>query len=82
VITGLLLGLVAWRAVRDGRSRAVRTAGFALAALVVVQWTVGPLMVMKALPLEFATAHNGVAALLVLAMVALLRHLWIPAAPR
>jgi heme a synthase len=82
VATALLLGLVAWRAVRDGRSRAVRTAGFALAALVVVQWTVGPLMVMKALPLEFATAHNGVAALLVLAMVALLRHLWIPAAPR
>jgi len=82
VITGLLLGFVAWRAIRDGRSRAVRSAGFALATLVVVQWTVGPLMVMKALPLELATAHNGVAALLVLAMVALLRHLWVPAAPR
>jgi cytochrome c oxidase assembly protein subunit 15 len=60
----------------------VRTAGLALAALVVVQWTVGPLMVMKALPLELATAHNGIAALLVLAIVALLRHLWIPAARR
>jgi cytochrome c oxidase assembly protein subunit 15 len=82
VVTALLLGFVAWRAVRVGRSRAVRNAGFALAALVVVQWTVGPLMVMKALPLELATAHNGVAALLVLAMVALLRHLWIPTAPR
>jgi cytochrome c oxidase assembly protein subunit 15 len=82
VVTALLLGFIAWRAVRDGRSRAVRTAGFALAALVVVQWTIGPLMVVKALPLELATAHNGVAALLVLAMVALLRHLWSPAAPR
>jgi cytochrome c oxidase assembly protein subunit 15 len=82
VVTALVLGFIAWRAVRDGRSRAVRTAGFALAALVVVQWTVGPLMVMKALPLELATAHNGVAALLVLAMVALLRYLWSPTAPR
>jgi heme A synthase len=35
-------------------------------------------MVMKALPLELATAHNGVAALLVLAIVALLRFLWVP----
>jgi cytochrome c oxidase assembly protein subunit 15 len=82
VVTALLLGFIAWRAVRDGRSRAVRTAGFALAALVVVQWTVGPLMVIKALPLELATAHNGVAALLVLAMVALLRYLWSPTAAR
>jgi cytochrome c oxidase assembly protein subunit 15 len=53
-------------------------AGAVLAALVVVQWTVGPVMVMKALPLELATAHNGVAALLVLAVVALLRFLWTP----
>ncbi len=82
VVTALVLGFIAWRAVRDGRSRAVRTAGYALAALLVVQWTVGPLMVMKRLPLELATAHNGVAALLVLAMVALLRQLWIPTAPR
>jgi heme A synthase len=35
-------------------------------------------MVLKALPLELATAHNGVAALLLLAVVALLRHLWTP----
>ena len=35
-------------------------------------------MVLKALPLELATAHNAVAALLVLAMVALLRFLWTP----
>jgi heme A synthase len=35
-------------------------------------------MVMKALPLQLATAHNGVAALLVLAMVALLKFLWTP----
>ncbi len=78
VVTALVLGLLAWRAIRTGQSRAVRAAGATLAALVVVQWTVGPLMVLKALPLELATAHNGVAALLVLAVVALLRFLWTP----
>jgi cytochrome c oxidase assembly protein subunit 15 len=78
VVTALVLGFLAWRAVRTGRSQAVRMAGAVLAALVVVQWTLGPLMVLKALPLALATAHNGVAALLVLAMVALLRFLWTP----
>jgi len=46
--------------------------------LLVAQWTVGPLMVLKALPLELATTHNAIAALLVLTMVALLRFLWTP----
>jgi cytochrome c oxidase assembly protein subunit 15 len=78
VVAALVLGFLAWRAIRTGQSSAVRTAGVALAALLVVQLTVGPLMVMKALPLSFATAHNGIAALLVLAVVALLRFLWTP----
>ena len=78
VVTALILGFLAWRTIRTGQSRAVRMAGAALAALLVVQWTLGPVMVLKALPLELATAHNGVAALLVLAMVALLRFLWTP----
>jgi cytochrome c oxidase assembly protein subunit 15 len=78
VVTALVLGFLAWRAIRTGQSRAVRMAGTALAALLVVQLTLGPVMVLKALPLELATAHNGVAALLVLAMVALLRFLWSP----
>jgi cytochrome c oxidase assembly protein subunit 15 len=78
VVAALVLGFLAWRAIRSGRSSAVRTAGAALAVLLVVQWTVGPLMVVKALPLGFATAHNGIAALLVLAVVALLRYLWTP----
>ena len=77
VVTAIVLGFVAWRAIRTGQSRAVRTAGTALAVLLVVQWTIGPVMVMKALPLELATAHNGVAALLLLAVVALLRFLWV-----
>jgi len=78
VVTALVLGLLAWRAIRTGQSRAVRVTGTALAVLLAVQWTLGPAMVMKALPLELATAHNGVAALLVLSVVALLRFLWTP----
>ena len=78
IVTALTLGFVAWRAMRTGQSRAVRTAGTVLAVLLAAQWTIGPVMVMKALPLELATAHNGVAALLVLAVVALLRFLWVP----
>lgn len=78
VVTALVLGFLAWRAIRTGQSRAVRVAGTALAALLVVQWTIGPVMVLKALPLWLATAHNGVAALLVLAVVALIKFLWTP----
>jgi cytochrome c oxidase assembly protein subunit 15 len=78
IVTAITLGFVAWRAIRTGQSRAVRTAGTVLAVLLVAQWTIGPVMVLKALPLELATAHNAVAALLVLSVVALLRFLWVP----
>jgi len=78
VVTALVLGFLAWRAVRTGPSRDVRLAGGTLAALLCLQWTIGPVMVLKALPLPLATAHNAVAALLVLAVVALLRFLWTP----
>jgi cytochrome c oxidase assembly protein subunit 15 len=82
VVTALVLGLLAFRALRMGQSRSVRLAGGVLAALLCAQWTIGPVMVLKALPLQLATAHNAVAALLVLALVAMLRFLWTPQAPR
>ena len=78
IVAAAVLGLLAWRAIRTGQSRAVRAAGTALAVLLAVQLTLGPTMVLKALPLGLATAHNGMAALLVLAVVALLRFLWTP----
>jgi heme A synthase len=53
-----------------------------LAVLLVLQWTIGPVMVLGALPLELATAHNATAALLLLTTVALLRFLWTPAVAR
>ncbi len=82
VVAALVLGTLAWRAVRSGRSRAVRVAGGVLGGLLLTQLVLGPAMVMKALPLELATAHNAVAALLVLAVVALIRFLWTPRALR
>lgn len=82
VVTALVLGVLAWRALNAGRSRAVRIAGGALGALLIVQLVLGPTMVLKALPLALATAHNSVAALLVLAVVALMRFLWTPKALR
>jgi len=78
VVAALVLGALAWRAVRAGRSRAVRGTGAALGLLLAVQLTLGPTMVLRALPLPLATAHNAVAALLLLAVVALLRFLWVP----
>jgi cytochrome c oxidase assembly protein subunit 15 len=78
IVAALVLGFVAWKAMRVGQSRRVRAAGIALAAALVTQLLVGPLMVIKTFPLPLATAHNAVAALLVLAMVALLRFLFPP----
>ena len=78
IVAALVLGFVAWRAVRTGQSRGVRMAGGALAVTLVAQLLLGPIMVLKTFPLPLATAHNAVAALLVLAMVALLRFLYPP----
>jgi len=80
VVTALVLGLLAWKAIRTGGSRAVRTAGAVLALVLATQLIVGPVMVLETFPLPLATAHNAVAALLLLSVVALVRFLWPPAA--
>jgi cytochrome c oxidase assembly protein subunit 15 len=76
VITALVLGTLALRAWRGSAARAVSRAGLTLGVLLLVQLTLGPLMVLAGLPLALATAHNGVAALLVLALVRLIRLLY------
>ena len=78
VVTAIVLGLLAWRAARHGSSKQVRTAGVAVGAMLATQLAVGPLMVIKTFPLSLATAHNTVAALLLLAVLALLRYLYPP----
>jgi cytochrome c oxidase assembly protein subunit 15 len=78
VLAALVLGFLAWRALRMGQSREVRVAGGFLAATLATQLIVGPLMVVETFPLPLATLHNAVAAALVLSMVALLRFLHPP----
>jgi cytochrome c oxidase assembly protein subunit 15 len=71
IVAAILLGAWAWLAFRRGQTAAIRRAGAILGALLVAQLILGPVMVIRALPLALATAHNGVAALLVLAAVRL-----------
>jgi heme a synthase len=75
IAAALILGalsIAAWRA----RERPdVRMAGALLAIVLLAQLVLGPLMVMRALPPPLATAHNGVAVLLLLATVRLNRVL-------
>ena len=76
LIAALVLGFTAFRAIRTARSRGARMAGTAVAVVLVTQLILGPVMVLKTFPLPLATAHNAVAALLLLSVVALLRFLW------
>jgi cytochrome c oxidase assembly protein subunit 15 len=80
LIAAIALGYAAWRAMR-GQHRPARIAGAVLGAVLVTQLTLGPAMVLARLPLPLATAHNAVAALLLLAAVALLRTVTAPAVP-
>jgi cytochrome c oxidase assembly protein subunit 15 len=73
---------VAWLSVREGGTRALRAGGLILAVVLAAQLVLGPAMVLLALPLSLATAHNAVAALLLLAVVAVLRYSRAPAAAR
>ena len=78
VVAAFVLGYVSWLAIRTGQSRAVRAAGGIVGAVLVTQLVVGPVMVMKTFPLWLATAHNAVASLLLLSVVALARFLFVP----
>jgi heme a synthase len=67
IAAAVILGLLSVLAWRRGSTPAVRTAGALLGLVLVAQLILGPVMVMRALPLSLATAHNAVAALLLLA---------------
>jgi len=75
IAAAIILGVLSFLAWRQGTTPAVRTAGVLLGAVLIAQLILGPVMVMRALPLALATAHNGVAALLLLATVRMNRLL-------
>lgn len=72
LVVAVMVGALAVRLLRD-RARRLRASGFLLAALLLVQLGLGIANVLLSLPLPIAVAHNGVAALLLLATV-LLNH--------
>jgi len=73
ILAAIVLAALSIRAGRFGETTAIRVAGGLLGMVLVVQLVLGPLMVIRALPLALATAHNGVAALLLLTVVRLNR---------
>ena len=75
IAAAIVLGMLSLLAWRQGETPAVRAAGAVLGVVLVAQLILGPMMVMRALPLSLATAHNGVAALLLLATVRMNRLL-------
>ena len=76
IAAAIVLGWLSFAAIRNGQSRAVRLAGALLGAVLLFQLVLGPVMVMRALPLSLATMHNAVAALLISATVRLNRLLY------
>lgn len=75
IAAAIILGVLSVLAWRRGATPAVRTAGILLGLVLIAQLILGPIMVMRALPLSLATAHNGVAALLLLATVRMIKLL-------
>lgn len=75
IATALILGLLSLWAWRKGRNTSVRIAGALIGVVLIAQLVLGPVMVIRALPLVLATAHNGVAALLLLSVIRLNRLL-------
>lgn len=76
VVATLALATAAFMTISRARSASLRSAGVAVAIALALQVGIGVLTVVRGFPLGVATAHNAGAAVLVLAVVTLLRHLW------
>lgn len=77
LLTVLIVGAVAVRAITD-RNKSINFTGMAILAVLFIQVSLGIANVLMRLPLPLAVAHNGVAALLLLSLVALLHHSYVP----
>jgi cytochrome c oxidase assembly protein subunit 15 len=82
MLTLVVLGSLALWARRRSTKSAIRTATTLVLAAVILQVSIGIGVVWFGLPLPLATAHNGGAALLLLAMINLLHATSFRAAPR
>jgi heme a synthase len=76
VVVALLLGWLGWLAWRRAQSPATKRAAVTLLGALALQWLIGANLILQSFPLWLGTAHNGGAAVLLLAMVLLARRLW------
>jgi cytochrome c oxidase assembly protein subunit 15 len=76
VVAGGWLLMLGCLTLLRAEQRRLRTAGGLLVTAVLLQICIGLTMVHFAMPLPLATMHNAGAALLIIAMVTLLRTLW------
>ncbi|MFO1426819.1 MAG: COX15/CtaA family protein [Steroidobacteraceae bacterium] len=75
LVATLALLWAAWLALRNAPTALVRNGGRWVVAALALQLAIGILMVLESFPLPLATGHNGGAALLLLAALALNRRL-------
>jgi cytochrome c oxidase assembly protein subunit 15 len=75
VVTTLVLGLAALFVLRRRGFQGARLPAWAVLAALALQLVIGVSMVLKSLPLWLTTSHTAGAALLLLATLAMLRHL-------
>ena len=75
VMAALLLGWLAFAVWRGGREASLRRSAALMTVALALQLIIGPLMVRRGLPLVLATAHNGMAALLLLSVIRVARLL-------
>jgi cytochrome c oxidase assembly protein subunit 15 len=75
IAAGLTLIILAFCALRFGNTTAIRRSATVVAVVLIAQLILGPLMVVRGLPLPLATAHNAVAALLLWSVLRLNRQL-------
>lgn len=77
----IYLGWLGWRAITASENKLLRKLSMIMLLLLVTQVSLGVANVVFSLPLPIAVAHNGIAALLILTLVAL-NHLLYPRATR
>ncbi len=78
LVAAIVLGWLSIATWRKAQTQTAQLAGAIVGVALIIQIIVGPLMVVEGLPLWLATAHNAVAALLLLSVVRLNRLLWTP----
>lgn len=81
IVVTAVLGFLAWRLWRTPQSWQLAPLGITLAAVLLVQLLLGIANVVFSLPLVVATAHNAVAALLLLVMVTIVHRVRAERAP-